>query len=464
MCGIVGAIAQRDVQPILIAGLQRLEYRGYDSAGLALLNQEHQLQRMRVEGKVQGLVDALAEQPLSGKCGIAQTRWATHGVPSERNAHPHFSNDLVAVVHNGIIENFATLRERLIVLGYEFTSETDTEVIPHLIHYHFVREKDRLAALQATVKDLVGAFALGVIFQKDPAHIWAVRYKSPLVVGLGIGENFFASDYLALLPVTQRFIYLSDGDIAEVSTDKVIIHDKKGATVKRVEKTHSPTQDFMDKGKHRHFMEKEIFSQPEAITNTLSGRLGETKLLPGMLGPFTKDVQNAKRVQIVACGTSYHAALVARYWIERYARIPCQVEIASEYRYRSPVVEENTLFVCITQSGETADTIAAMRSARELPYCGYLAICNVAESTIMREAQFGFLTHAGREIGVASTKAFTTQLVALLLLMLLLGQDKALSSELETEIINLLESLPNQLHDILSLDDPIRSARRTICR
>jgi glucosamine--fructose-6-phosphate aminotransferase (isomerizing) len=456
MCGIVGAIAQRDVQDILIAGLQRLEYRGYDSAGIALLNRKNELERMRVEGKVQGLVDALAEHPLTGTTGISQTRWATHGVPNEKNAHPHFSKGQIAVVHNGIIENFAELREKLIKQGYEFTSDTDTEVVPHLIHYHFTQTKEPLSAIQATVAELKGAYALGIIFKNEPNRIWAVRYKIPLVAGLGLGENFFASDYLALLPVTQRFVYLADGDIIEVTTKYVHIYDQSGKRVERNEQILNATQDLMDKGNYRHFMAKEIFSQPEAVAATLAGRLGQDCVLPAMFGHQAGEIlQQVKAVHIVACGTSYHAALVARYWIERYARTPCQVEIASEYRYRQPVATENTLFVAISQSGETADTIAALRLARELPYCGYLAVCNVAESTMVREAQLTLLTLAGREIGVASTKAFTTQLVALLLLMLSLGQNKALNKQQLAGFVNQIEGLPEQIGEVLSLDKKI---------
>lgn len=455
MCGIVGAIAQHDVQDILLTGLQRLEYRGYDSAGVALLD-KHKLQRVRAEGKVQGLIDALEKNPITGKCGIAQTRWATHGIPSEQNAHPHFSHDQVAVVHNGIIENFSELREKLITLGYTFASETDTEVVPHLIHYYLSIHKEPLAAIRATVAELKGAYALGIMLSNEPDRIWAVRYKIPLVAGLGEEENFFASDYLALLPVTQRFIYLQDGDILEVSTKEIKIYDQQGKPVTREEKTLTLNQDMMDKGEYQHFMAKEIFSQPEAITHTLSGRLGETQVLPGLLGPKTETIlAKVKNIHFVACGTSYHAALVARYWIERYAHIPCSVEIASEYRYRQPVVPEDTLFVCISQSGETADTLAALRMAQELPYCGHLAICNVAESTMVRSADLTLLTHAGREIGVASTKAFTTQLVALLLLMMLLGKQRELTKQQGAALINQIENIPEELNEVLALNDKI---------
>lgn len=457
MCGIVGAIAQRDVQDILIAGLQRLEYRGYDSAGIAVRTPEQKLARLRVEGKVKGLADALVEHPLKGLSGISQTRWATHGVPSERNAHPHFSHDLIAVVHNGIIENFVELREKLQKKGYEFFSETDTEVIPHLIHYHYTEKKDHLAAIQATVAELKGAYALGILFRDEPDRIWGVRYKIPLVAGIGVGENFFASDYLALLPVTQRFIYLADGDVVEVSRKSITVYDQNGKRVERDEQILSATQDLLDKGQFRHFMAKEIFSQPEAVAATIAGRIGKNGVLPAMFGhQAEKILHQTKAVHIVACGTSFHAASVARYWIERYARIPCQVEIASEYRYRQPVVQDNTLFVAISQSGETADTLAAMRLARELNYCGYVAICNVAESAMVREAQLVLLTLAGREIGVASTKAFTTQLVGLLMLMLALAQNGGLTKEQQTLYINQLEGLPEQLREILALDKQIK--------
>lgn len=455
MCGIVGAIAQRNVEAILVAGLQSLEYRGYDSAGLALLDNQ-QLYRQRAEGKVQGLIDLLAQQPIHGKSGIAQTRWATHGVPSERNAHPHFSQDEIAVVHNGIIENFTELREKLQTIGYDFSSETDSEVVPHLIHYYYTQLHDPLAAIQAAVAELKGAYALGIIFKHEPNRIWGVRYRSPLVVGLGFGENFFASDYLALLPVTQRFIYLTDGDIVELTCENIQIYNQEGHLVQHPEHTLTANQDILDKGQFRHYMAKEIFSQPEAIAATLSGRLGEAQVLPGLLGPQGENIlQAVKAVQIVACGTSYHAALIARYWIERYVRIPCQVEVASEYRYRSPVVVDNTLFVAISQSGETADTLAAIRLAHDLPYQSYVAICNVAESSMVREVPLVLLTQAGREIGVASTKAFSTQLVALALLMLLLGKHQQLAEQ--QFFIHQLEALPEQIGEVLSLDSDIKN-------
>ncbi len=455
MCGIVGAIAQHDVKDVLLTGLQRLEYRGYDSAGIALLS-KNTLQRTRAEGKVQGLIDALAKKPITGNMGIAQTRWATHGVPSEQNAHPHFSHDSVAVVHNGIIENFAELKEKLIKQGYTFVSETDTEVVPHLIHYHLSILKDPLKAIQAAVKELRGAYGLGIMFKNEPDRLWAVRYKIPLVAGIGEGENFFASDYLALLPVTQRFIYLNDGDILEVSTKEIKIVDKTGKAVSRPEQTLTLDQDQMDKGEYRYFMEKEIFEQPKAIVDTLAGRLGETQVLPGMLGHQTEHIiAKVKGLHFVACGTSYHAALVAKYWIERFAQLPCSVEIASEYRYRQPVVPADTLFVCISQSGETADTLAALRLAKELPYCGHLAICNVAESTMVRESELVMLTLAGREIGVASTKAFTTQLTALLLLMMLLAKQHHMTQKEGAEFINQIENIPEELNEVLLLDKKI---------
>lgn len=461
MCGIVGAIAQRDVQDILIAGLQRLEYRGYDSAGIALLTRQNTLERMRVEGKVQGLVDVFAERPLAGPIGIAQTRWATHGVPSEKNAHPHISHEQIAVVHNGIIENFAELREKLIKQGYQFLSDTDTEVVPHLIHFHYQTLKDPLAAIRAAIAELRGAYALGIIFKNIPDHIWGVRHKIPLIVGLGLGENFFASDYLGLLPVTQRFVHLVDGEVVELTTKQVSIYDQNGNKVERQEHILSAAQDLTDKGHYRHFMAKEIFSQPEAIAATVAGRLGHNCVLQNMLGHQSEPIlQKVQNVHMVACGTSYHAALVARYWIERYARISCQVEIASEYRYRQPVVKENTLFVTISQSGETADTLAALRLARELPYCGYLTVCNVAESAMVREAQLSLLTLAGMEIGVASTKAFTTQLVALLLLMLVLAQNKTLSKQQEANFVNQIEGLPEQIGEVLALDDKINEVAK----
>jgi glucosamine--fructose-6-phosphate aminotransferase (isomerizing) len=457
MCGIVGAVAERNVTAILLEGLKRLEYRGYDSAGVALFTSAGVLERRRRVGKVNELEQALAGEPLVGRLGIAHTRWATHGAPTERNAHPHFSNDELAVVHNGIIENHEVLRERLKGLGYVFTSDTDTEVIVHLLHHKLQDTPDLTVALKAAVKELHGAYGLSVISAKQPDRLLAARSGSPLVVGLGLGENFLASDQLALRQVTDRFVYLEEGDIAEIRRDNVQIWDADGAPVIRETVQHREGAEAADKGEFRHFMLKEIHEQPKVVQRTLEGRLGQEQVLVQAFGPQAAELfAKVRNVQIVACGTSYHAGMVARYWLEALAGIPCQVEVASEFRYRKVVVQPDTLFVSISQSGETADTLAALRNAKELGFLASLAICNVGISSLVRESDLTLLTQAGPEIGVASTKAFTTQLVGLLLLTLALGQVKGTLGEgVEAELVEELRRLPTRLGEALAMDSTI---------
>jgi glucosamine--fructose-6-phosphate aminotransferase (isomerizing) len=457
MCGIVGAVAERNITAILLEGLKRLEYRGYDSAGVAVFNNAGVLERRRRVGKVNELERALAGEPVTGRLGIAHTRWATHGAPLERNAHPHFSNEQLAVVHNGIIENHEPLRERLKGLGYVFTSDTDTEVIVHLLHHKLQDTPDLAAALKATVKELHGAYGLAVISAKQPDRLIAARSGSPLVVGLGLGENFLASDQLALRQVTDRFMYLEEGDIAEIRRDSVQIWDASGLPVEREIVQYHEGAEAADKGEYRHFMLKEIHEQPKVVQRTLEGRLGQQQVLVQAFGPQAAELfAKVRNVQIVACGTSYHAGMVARYWLEGLAGIPCQVEVASEFRYRKVVVQPDTLFVSISQSGETADTLAALRNAKELGFLASLAICNVGISSLVRESDLTLLTQAGPEIGVASTKAFTTQLVALMLLTLSLGQVKGtLGAGVEAELVEELRRLPTRLGEALAMDTTV---------
>ena len=457
MCGIVGAVAERNVTAILLEGLKRLEYRGYDSAGVAVFNNAGVLERRRRVGKVNELERALAGEPVTGRLGIAHTRWATHGAPLERNAHPHFSNEQLAVVHNGIIENHEPLRERLKGLGYVFTSDTDTEVIVHLLHHKLQDTPDLAAALKATVKELHGAYGLAVISAQQPDRLIAARSGSPLVVGLGLGENFLASDQLALRQVTDRFMYLEEGDIAEIRRDSVQIWDVSGLPVERETVQYHEGAEAADKGEYRHFMLKEIHEQPKVVQRTLEGRLGQQQVLVQAFGPQAAELfAKVRNVQIVACGTSYHAGMVARYWLEGLAGIPCQVEVASEFRYRKVVVQPDTLFVSISQSGETADTLAALRNAKELGFLASLAICNVGISSLVRESDLTLLTQAGPEIGVASTKAFTTQLVALMLLTLSLGQVKGtLEAGVEAELVEELRRLPTRLGEALAMDTTV---------
>ncbi len=457
MCGIVGAVAERNITAILLEGLKRLEYRGYDSAGVALFSNTGVLERRRRSGKVSELEQALAGEPLLGRLGIAHTRWATHGAPCERNAHPHFSADELAVVHNGIIENHEALRERLKGLGYVFSSDTDTEVIVHLLHHKLKDTPDLAVALKAAVKELHGAYGLAVISAKQPDRLLAARSGSPLVIGLGLGENFLASDQLALRQVTDRFMYLEEGDIAEIRRESVQIWSVDGLPVEREVVQHREGAEAADKGAFRHFMLKEIHEQPKVVQRTLEGRLGQEQVLVQAFGPQAAELfAKVRNVQIVACGTSYHAGMVARYWLEGLAGIPCQVEVASEFRYRKVVVQPDTLFVSISQSGETADTLAALRNAKELGFLASLAICNISISSLVRESDLTLLTQAGPEIGVASTKAFTTQLVGLLLLTLSLGQVKGtLGKGVEAELVEELRRLPTRLGEALAMDGTI---------
>ncbi len=457
MCGIVGAIADRDVVPLLIEGLRRLEYRGYDSAGVAVLNERGEMQRRRTVGKVRMLEEALETEPTHGCLGIAHTRWATHGVPSERNAHPHISRDGIAIVHNGIIENHDELRAELKKAGYEFESETDTEVIAHRIHFHRKVTGDLFKAVRATVAELEGAFALSVISSDDPDRIVLARQGCPVVVGLGDGENYVASDVAALLPVTRRFIFLEEGDVGEIRKTSIRIIDKDGNKAQRPEWLSEQSADAAEKGEFPHYMLKEIFEQPRAVAQTLEGRVVGGKLLEAAFGPAAQAVfAQTQAVRIVACGTSFHAATVARYFIEQICRLPCWVEIASEYRYRNPVVPKNTLFVSVSQSGETADTLAALRMAKQAGYLSQLAICNVPESSLVRESELVMLTRAGPEIGVASTKAFTTQLAAFGMLVVALAKFHSADAERERGLVHRLIGIPSLIESTLALDDTIR--------
>ncbi|KRW61028.1 glutamine--fructose-6-phosphate transaminase (isomerizing) [Pseudomonas sp. TTU2014-080ASC] len=457
MCGIVGAVAERNITAILVEGLKRLEYRGYDSAGVAVLDNDGVLDRRRRVGKVSELENALLEQPLNGRLGIAHTRWATHGAPTEHNAHPHFSGSELAVVHNGIIENHEELRAELKAKGYVFSSDTDTEVIVHLLDDTLKTIHNLSDALKAVVKQLHGAYGLAVISAKQPDRLVAARSGSPLVIGLGLGENFLASDQLALRQVTDRFMYLEEGDIAEIQREQVQIWDCDGKLVQRETVQYRDGAESAEKGEYRHYMLKEIHEQPLVVQRTLEGRLAQQQVLVEAFGPQAPELfAKVRNVQIVACGTSYHAGMVARYWLEGLAGIPCQVEVASEFRYRKVVVQPDTLFVTISQSGETADTLAALRNAKELGFLGSLAICNVGISSLVRESDLTLLTQAGREIGVASTKAFTTQLVGLLMLTLALGQVRGtLSKADEAELVDELRRLPTRLGEALAMDSTV---------
>jgi len=457
MCGIVGAIADRDVLPILMEGLQRLEYRGYDSAGVAVRDAKGELKRFRSLGKVAALKELVDNSQVTGGLGIAHTRWATHGVPAERNAHPHMSGVRVAVVHNGIIENHEELRKQLIAQGYSFASETDTEVIAHLMAHKLESGKDLYAAVVETAAELEGAYALAASSPEDADRIVVTREGSPLVIGLGDGENFIASDVAALLQVTRRFIFLEEGDIAEVRRDGVTVFNLSGEEVAREVKESTLSSDSVDKGPYAHYMLKEIFEQPGVISETLEGRIHRGRLLEDSFGHETKALlDKTKHVQIVACGTSYHAGLVARYWLEEVG-IPCSVEVASEYRYRKVVVPDGSLLITISQSGETADTLAALKGSRSQGYVGSLTVCNVPESSLVRESDVCFMTRAGTEIGVASTKAFTTQLVALRLLMIALARRQGLTRDQEAVMVNELHALPRQVEVVLQLDDAIKT-------
>ncbi len=457
MCGIVGAVAGRDSVPVLIEGLRRLEYRGYDSAGLAVVGNKGKVARLRTVGKVKMLQEALDEAPVAGNTGIAHTRWATHGVPSERNAHPHISRDGLAIVHNGIIENHEELREELQSRGYVFTSETDTEVIAHRIHHHLQLLGDLFKAVRATVSELEGAYALVVLSEKEPDRLILARMGCPVVIGLGEGENFVASDVAALLPVTRRFQFLEEGDIAEVRREGVRVLDAQGNSVERETKLSELSAAAAEKGPYDHFMLKEIHEQPRAVANTLQERVANGRLLEAAFGHKASAIfPQVEYVRIVACGTSYHSGVVAQYFIEQICRIPCRVEIASEYRYRNAVVPRNSLFVSISQSGETADTLAALRLAKQSGYLATLAICNAPESSLVRESDLVMLTRAGPEIGVASTKAFTTQIAALSLLVIALAKTHGADVERERGLVTRLIELPGLIEKTLALEPAIR--------
>ena len=457
MCGIVGAVAQRDIAEILLEGLRRLEYRGYDSAGLVVVNAEGQATRLRRLGKVQELAGAAEQTPLHGGTGIAHTRWATHGEPSEANAHPHISEHIY-VVHNGIIENHEPLREQLIARGYRFASETDTEVVAHLVHWEQQQGGTLHEIVLRVIPQLRGAYGMVIMDSRDPSTLVAARSGSPLVIGRGVGENFIASDQLALLPVTRRFIYLEEGDVAEITRREVKVVDRHGNAVKRAEIESHATYDAGDKGEYRHYMQKEIYEQPVAIKNTLSGRFSHGEVDLSELGPQAEALlAQVEHIQIVACGTSYNSGMVSRYWFESLAGVPCDVEIASEFRYRKSAVRKNSLLITLSQSGETADTLAALRLSKELGYLGSLAVCNVAGSSLVRESDLALMTKAGTEIGVASTKAFTTQLTVLLMLVAKVGRLKGMDPQVEHDIVHGLQALPSRIEQMLSQDELIAS-------
>lgn len=456
MCGIVGAVAERNVVEILLEGLKRLEYRGYDSAGVALLDKDGNLSRIRKTGKVKNLAEAVESESALGTTGIAHTRWATHGGVTEYNAHPHFSSSRVAVVHNGIIENYVSLRKELTAKGYTFSSDTDTETIGHVVHEKLKNGSPLLEAVQSAVKHFDGAYGTVVIDKDDPDKMVVARSGSPLVIGLGLGENFIASDQLALLPVTRRFIFLEEGDVAEVTRRKVTIFDKNGIRVEREIIESTVEHDAGDKGGYRHYMLKEIYEQPAVIRNALQDRVDNIHGLDALFGDGAEEIlKKVKHVQIIACGTSYHAGMTARYWLEEHANVSCSVEIASEFRYRKSAVHENSLLVTISQSGETADTLAALRLGKELGYMSALTICNVPGSSLVRESDLAFMTLAGAEIGVASTKAFTTQLTAFLMLTLALGKFNGLSKETSENIIAAIKTIPNKIEEALSTAEAI---------
>lgn len=455
MCGIVGAIARRNVSKILIEGLSRLEYRGYDSAGVAINNEDGVFSH-RAVGKVQALKDKFAAEPLDGTLGIAHTRWATHGKPTENNAHPHFSGEDLALVHNGIIENHEVLRRDLKAKGYDFKSETDTEVIVHLIHNELKTQPDLLKAVQTSLAKLEGAFAIAVTNKAAKDRFIAARKGSPLVVGVGIEENFVASDQLALLHVTDQFIFLEEGDVVDVTRDDVTVYDQQGNKQDRPISVFNHNIDATDKGEFRHYMMKEIYEQPKVIAACLEGRISESKVLTSCFGADSNFLKQVENIHIVACGTSYHAGMVAKYWLEDLAGLPCTVEVASEYRYRKVAVPKNTLFLTLSQSGETADTLAALRKAKELGYLTTLAICNVPSSTLVRESALTLLTNAGAEIGVASTKAFTTQLTALLITSVAIAVEHGLPAEREKALVNAMRSLPAYVNSALMEDDHIK--------
>jgi len=468
MCGIVGGICKKNIVPVLVNGLKRLEYRGYDSAGVVVLSKDHKLNRARAVGKVVNLENSIKDKkmPLEGTIGIAHTRWATHGEPSNANAHPHICNHTVSVVHNGIIENFLEIKTEQQAQGYSFTSDTDTEVIAHAIHKTLQDSDSLLEATQKAIKTFNGAYGLGVISPKDPGHIIAARSGSPLVIGVSKKGNFIASDQMALLEITKDFIFLEEGDIADITLDSVTIYDKEGRQVDREIKTSKLKSGQVSKGSYAHYMLKEIFEQPQAIRDTLESRITKDTVLPSAFGHNAKDIFiNTKHIQIIACGTSYNAGLVAKYWLEDIAKIPTHIEVASEYRYRNPVILDNTLIITISQSGETADTLEALKTVKKLSKgknVHTLTICNSAESSLTRESELTFLTHAGPEIGVASTKAFTTQLVSLALLSVAIGRcHKQVSKKQEAKIVNGLNRLPGLIEKTLEQEGQIIELAKT---
>ena len=457
MCGIVGAVAYRNVPGILLEGLQRLEYRGYDSAGLAVVTDDPCIDRRRTEGKVAMLADSLRERPVRGTTGIAHTRWATHGVPSEANAHPHLSNGRIALVHNGIIEGFEPLRDEMIAAGYRFESETDAEVIVHLIDYYYERERDLLAAVRAAVQRLEGAYAIGVICRDEPGRMVGARLGSPLVIGVGIEENFIASDVLALRPVTDRFIFLEEGDLVDIRSDSIGVWSAANETVVRATVRVEHVFDEVDKGNYRHHMQREIHEQPRVVRDTLEGRLGRTRVLEPAFGVRAPRVlDDTEAVTLVACGTAYYAACIGRHWIEQYVGIPAQAEIASEWRYRSVSALPGSLFLTLSQSGETADTLAALRIAKQAGFAHTATVCNVPTSSLVRESDMAIMLEAGAEIGVASTKAFTAMLADLLMWTILLARRRGMTQEREAELVEALHGLSDAVDEVLRLDDRLR--------
>ena len=457
MCGIVGAVSKRNITPVLLHGLNRLEYRGYDSAGIAVVDNNKNIQRVRAVGKIKNLEAALLKTPADGFIGIGHTRWATHGEPTEKNAHPHVCNDCVAIVHNGIIENHESLRAEQIKAGFNFTSDTDTEVIVHQIEKYLNEGNSLFAAVKKSTNDLDGAYALGVVSTSEPETLICARKGSPLVIGVGENENFIASDMSALLSETHQFIILKEGDMAIINASNIDVFDEAGDKVDRDIHESKLSGDAVDKGEYAHYMLKEIYEQPAAIAETLEGRLGKDTVLDSSFGPKAIEIFNKiKSIQIIACGTSYHAGLIAKYGIESVTNLPCNIEVASEFRYRTVVVQPDTLLITISQSGETADTLAALRKAKEIGFKHSLAICNVPESSLVRESELCLMTRAGPEIGVASTKAFTTQLVALTLLITVLARRFGLPPEREAKVVKQLRHLPGIIDDVLKLDNDIK--------
>ncbi len=454
MCGIIGAASSRNVGKLLVQGLHKMEYRGYDSAGIAL-HQKDNIFNLRTLGKVSLLEDEMIEQRPKSKLGIAHTRWATHGKPSKKNAHPHASGE-VNIVHNGIIENYLELKEKLIQAGYTFESETDSEVIAHLLHQHLQSKGDLLAAMHEAIKELDGAFAIAAIHIKDKNRLVVARNKSPLLIGVGLEENFAASDPLALSQLTNEFVFLEDGDIAEITKESYQVFDRKNSPISREVTEIDIAVNAVTKGEYSHFMEKEIYEQPNAVANTIDGKLGDNDVLDNIFGLGSSEVfSKIKRIQFVACGTSLHAGKVGRFWFEQIAQIPCYVDFASEYRYRDPLVEEGTLFVTISQSGETADTLAALRYAQEKDYLSTLSICNVPTSSLARESEHVLFTNAGPEIGVASTKAFTTQLAGLMLLAMSIAKSLNKDQQNRKKLVHELRNLPKVIEETLKLSNEI---------